>query len=226
MKKILFFIVFVPFFAFCNTIKIKDGLYYGYWVYKDHGAMKEYGVLANEPRKIMGKYILNPVPKFTDDNEIYVKVKGSVPTVYFYQKSVESDLNTVGWAGARFSEGNMVISSSTIRMVTEDTTENIFVGERIPGKKLKFEKDELVPLSLIDENGFNVNCNQYLDINAYRENGLPDYEEPDPKGRKGIGLSYPATVFAVGELGICSAFLDDDIVPQIKNGWIQFRRLN
>lgn len=226
MKKILFFIAVVPFFAFCNTIKVKDGLYYGYWVYKDHGAMKEYGVLANEPRKIMGKYILNPVPKFTDDNEIYVKVKDGIPTVYFYQKNVESDLNTVGWAGARFAEGNMVISSSTIRMVTEDTTENIFVGEKIPGKKIKFEKDELVPLSLIDENGFNVNCNQYLDVNAYRENGLPYYSEPDPEGRKGIEIGYPTTIFAVGELGICSAFLDDDIVPQIKNGWIQFRRLN
>lgn len=34
----------------------------------------------------MGKYILNSVPKFTDDNEIYVNVKGGVPTVYFYQK--------------------------------------------------------------------------------------------------------------------------------------------
>ncbi|KKC62287.1 hypothetical protein WG82_18135 [Citrobacter amalonaticus] len=226
MRKVLFFIVVVPFFAFCNTIKVKDGLYYGYWVYKEHGAMKEYGVLANKPRKNMGKYILSPVPKFTDDNEIYVEVKGGVPTVYFYQKSVESDLNTVGWAGARFAEGNMVISSSTIRMVTEDTTENIFVGDRIPGKKLKFEKDELVPLSLIDDNGFNVNCNQYLDVNAYRENGLPYYSEPDPEGRKGIEISYPTTIFAIGELGICSAFLDDDIVPQIKNGWIQFRRLN
>ncbi|MDH1758773.1 hypothetical protein [Klebsiella michiganensis] len=170
--------------------------------------------------------LIRTFPKFTDDNEIYVEVKGGVPTVYFYQKSVESDLNTVGWAGARFAEGNMVISSSTIRMVTEDTTENIFVGERISGKKLKFEKDELVPLSLIDDNGFNVNCNQYLDVNAYRENGLPYYSEPDPEGRKGIEIGYPTTIFAVGELGICSAFLDDDIVPQIKNGWIQFRRLN
>ncbi|MBL5942547.1 hypothetical protein JBO44_04190 [Enterobacter asburiae] len=222
----MFFIVVVPFFAFCNTIKVKDGLYYGYWVYKEHGAIKEYGVLANKPRKIMGKYILSPVPKFTDDNEIYVEVKGGVPTVYFYQKSVESDLNTVGWAGARFSEGYMVISSSTIRMVTKDTTENIFVGERVPGKKLKFEKDELVPLSLIDDNGFNVSCNQYLDVNAYRENGLPYYSEPDPEGRNGIEIGYPTTIFAVGELGICSAFLDDDIVPQIKKGWIQFRRLN
>ena len=46
------------------------------------------------------------------------------------------------------------------------------------------------------------------------------------KDGEGIGLSYPATVFAVGELGVCSRFLDDDIVPQIKNGWIHFRRLN
>ena len=37
---------------------------------------------------------------------------------------------------------------------------------------------EVVPLSLIDDNSFNVDCNQYLDINAYRENGIPDYEEP------------------------------------------------
>ncbi|WP_075183680.1 hypothetical protein [Pantoea sp. 1.19] len=226
MKKIFFFIAVIPFFAFCNTIKVKDGLYYGYWIYKDHGAMKEYGVLANEPRKVLGKYILSPVSKFTDDNEIYVKVKGGIPTLYFYQKSVASDLNTVGWAGARFSEENMVISSITIRMVTEATTENIFVGEKIPGKKIKFEKDELVPLSLIDENSFNVNCNKYLDVNAYRENGLPYYSEPDPEGRKGVEIGYPTTIFAVGELGICSAFLDGDIAPQIKNGWIQFRRLN
>lgn len=226
MNKILFFIAVVPFFAFCNTIKVKDGLYYGYWVYKDHGAVKEYGVLANEPRKLMGEYILTPVHKFTDDNEIYIKVKGGIPIVYFYQKSVESDLNTVGWAGARFTEGDMIISTSTIRMVTEDATDHIFVGEEFLGKRIRLKKDEVVPLSLIDDNSFNVDCNQYLDINAYRENGIPDYEEPDPKGREGIGLSYPATVFAVGELGVCSAFLDDDIVPQIKNGWIHFRRLN
>lgn len=226
MRKILFFIAVFPYFAFCNTIKVKDGLYYGYWVYKDHGIVKEYGVLANEPRKIMGKYILAPVPKFTDDNEIYIKVKGGIPNIYFYQKSIGSDLNTVGWASARFTEGNMVISASTIRMITEDTTDHIFVGEEFIGKRIRLKKDEMVPLSLIDENGFNVDCNQYLDINAYRENGIPDYEEPDPKGRKGIGLSYPATVFAVDELGICSAFLDDDIVPQIKKGWIQFRRID
>jgi len=226
MNKILFFIAVVPFFALCNTIKVKDGLYYGYWVYKDHGAVKEYGVLANEPRKLMGKYILTPVHKFTDDNEIYIKVKGGIPIVYFYQKSVGSDLNTVGWAGARFTEGDMIISTSTIRMVTEDATDHIFVGEEFLGKRIRLKKDEVVPLSLIDDNSFNVDCNQYLDINAYRENGIPDYEEPDPKGREGIGLSYPATVFAVGELGVCSAFLDDDIVPQIKNGWIHFRRLN
>lgn len=226
MNKILFFIAVVPFFALCNTIKVKDGLYYGYWVYKDHGAVKEYGVLANEPRKLMGKYILTPVHKFTDDNEIYIKVKGGIPIVYFYQKSVGSDLNTVGWAGARFTEGDMIISTSTIRMVTEDATDHIFVGEEFLGKRIRLKKDEVVPLSLIDDNSFNVDCNQYLDINAYRENGIPDYEEPDPKGREGIGLSYPATVFAVGELGVCSAFLDGDIVPQIKNGWIHFRRLN
>lgn len=226
MNKILFFIAVVPFFAFSNNIKVKDGLYYGYWVYKDHGAVKEYGILANEPRKLMGEYILTPVHKFTDDNEIYIKVKGGIPIVYFYQKSVGSDLNTVGWAGARFTEGDMIISTSTIRMVTEDATDHIFVGEEFLGKRIRLKKDEVVPLSLIDDNSFNVDCNQYLDINAYRENGIPDYEEPDPKGREGIGLSYPATVFAVGELGVCSAFLDDDIVPQIKNGWIHFRRLN
>lgn len=225
MKKILFFIAVVPLFAFCNPNKVKDGLYYGYWVYKDHGAMKEYGVLANEPRKIMGKYILTPVPKFTD-NEIYIKVKEGVPTIYFFQKSVESDLNTVGWAVVQFSTGNMIISVSTIRMVTEDTTDHIFVGEKFLGKHISLKKYEVVPLSSIDEKSFNVNCNQYLDVNTYRENGLPYYSEPDPEGRKGLGIGYPITVFAVGELGICSAFLNDDIVPQIKNGWIQFRRLD
>ena len=55
---------------------------------------------------------------------------------------------------------------------------------------------------------------------------IPNVEEPDPSGRKDILVGYPATVFAVGELGICSAFLDNDVVPQIKKGWIQFRRLN
>lgn len=69
-KTAIFLALFLPAIAFSNGIKIKGGLYYGYWVYKDHGAMKEYGVLANDPRKIMGKYILSPVPKFTDDNEI------------------------------------------------------------------------------------------------------------------------------------------------------------
>lgn len=226
MKKIFFSIAFVPFFAFCNNINVKDGLYYGYWVYKEHGAIKEYGVLANNPRKEINKYILTPVPQFAAADEIYIQVKDNIPVVYFYHENVGAELNTIGWGDANFTEEGMVISANTIRMVAEDSVDHVYVGEKFSGKRVGMEKKEVVPFSSIDDDGFKINCNQYLDINGYRDNGLPDYSEPDPEGRKGIGISYPATVFSVLETGICALFFDDDIVPQIKNGWIQFRRIN
>lgn len=75
---------------------------------------------------------------------------------------------------------------------------------------------EKAPIEEVNDKVFSIYCNQYLKANNYAETGLPDVEEPDPSGRKGILVAYPATVFAVGELGICSAFLNDDVVPQIK----------
>lgn len=227
MRKILLCMALAfPLIAFGENVQVKDGLYYSYWVYKDKGALKEYGTLANNPRKEMGKYILTPTPDYSAADEIYILVKGGNPVVYYYHANSGASFNTIGWADAKFSTNSMSIAKNTIRMVTEDTKELAIVGGKFSGKLVKLESDEVVPLRLINTDTFEVDCNQYLSVNGYRDNGIPDYEEPDPQGQEGIGLSYPATVFAVNELGICAAFLDDDVVPQIKNGWIQFRRLN
>ncbi len=227
MKKILLYAALsFPLFAFGENFKIRDGLYYSYWVYKDKGALKEYGNLSNSPRKEMGRYVLTPTLEYTAADEIYMQVKNGEPVLYYYHVNVGAGYNTIGWADAKFSKNNMVIAENTIQMVTEDTKEHIVVGDEFSGKLVRLETDEIAPLRLIDDNTFEVDCNKYLNVNGYKDNGIPDYEEPDPKGRKDIGLSYPATVFSVSEIGICAAFLDDDIVPQIKKGWIQFRRLN
>lgn len=227
MKKIIFYIVLAfPVIAFGKDIQIKDGLYYSYWVYRGEGMLKEYGALSNNPRKENDKYILTPNSDYSAADEIYIQVKGGNPSVYYYHSNSGASLNTIGWADAKFFTGGMSISKNTIRIVSEDTREHVFVGEEFSGKLVGLEKDEIVPLRLISGDTFEVDCNQYLDVNGYRDSGVPDHEEPDPKGREGVGLSYPATVFAANELGICAAFLDDDVVPQIKNGWIQFRRLN
>jgi hypothetical protein len=222
----LYIVLTVPAITFGKNIQIKDGLYYSYWVYKDNGVLKEYDALANNPKKEMGKYSLTPTPDYSAADEIYLQVKGGNPVVYYYHSNSGASLNTIGWAGAKFSSNGLVILENTIQMVSGDTKDNVYVGVNFPGKLVKLESDEVVPLKLIDDDTFEVDCNIYLDANGYRDSGIPDYEELDPKGREGIGLSYPATVFSVGELGICAAFLDEDVVPQIKNGWIQFRRLN
>ncbi|RHX75341.1 hypothetical protein DSY27_10555, partial [Lactobacillus helveticus] len=144
----------------------------------------------------------------------------------FYHESCDADLNVVGWASAKFSEGEMIVSANTIRFLKEDSKERISVGDKFNGKVVRLDIGEKAPIEEVNDKGFSIDCNQYLKANNYAETGLPDVEEPDPSGRKGILVGYPATVFAVGELGICSAFLNDDVVPQIKKGWIQFRRLN
>lgn len=221
-----FLVLFLPAIAFSNGLKIKDGLYYGYWVYKEKGVLKEYGVLANNPKKDSSEYILSPDPEFAATNEIYIKINNNVPTIFFYHESSDADLNVVGWAGAKFSGGEMIVSANTIRFLKEDSKERISVGDKFDGKVVRLDIEEKAPIEEVNDEGFSIDCNQYLKTNNYAETGLPDVEEPDPSGRKDILVGYPATVFAVDELGICSAFLDDDIVSQIKNGWIQFRRLN
>ena len=227
MKKIIFYIFLVfPIITFSKSIQVKDGLYYGYWVYKDRGVLKEYGVLANNPRKDAGEYILSPAPELSATNEIYIQIKNNVPTLFFYHESVDADLNLVGWAEADFSGGEMIVSVNTIRFLKENSKERISVGDKFNGKVIRLDIGEKVPIGEVNGKGFSIDCNQYLEANGYAETGLPDVEESDPSGRKGILVGYPATVFAVGELGICSAFLNDDVVPKIKKGWIQFRRLN
>ncbi|POT59878.1 hypothetical protein C3432_04000 [Citrobacter amalonaticus] len=227
MKKIfLYMILFFPVITCAKTIQIKDGLYYGYWVYKDKGVLKEYGVLANNPRKDSGEYILNPVPELAVANEIYVEIKDNVPELYFYHESSDADLNVVGWADAKFLGNDMIVLANTIRFLNEDSKERVSVGKKFNGKVVQLKNEEVVPINAVNGEGFSVDCNNYMKSNNYAETGLPDVEESDPSSRKDILIGYPATVFAVGELGICSAFLDEDIVPQIKNGWIQFRRLN
>ncbi|WP_227660665.1 hypothetical protein [Hafnia alvei] len=221
-----FLTLFLPAIAYSNGIKMKDGLYYGYWVYKDKRLLKEYGVLANNPRKDAGEYILSPVPELSATDEIYIQIKNNVPTIFFYHESSDAYLNVVGWAGAKFSGGEMIVSANTIRFLKEDSKERISVGDKFNGKVVRLDIGERAPIKDVNDKGFSIDCNQYLKANNYAETGLPDVEEPDSSGRKDIFVGYLATVFAVGELGICSAFLSDDIVPQIKNGWIQFRRLN
>ncbi|EPY1491753.1 hypothetical protein [Klebsiella michiganensis] len=71
-KLMSFLALFLPAVAFSNRIKIKDGLYYGYWVYKNKGVLKEYGVLANNPRKDAGEYILSPTSELAATDEIYI----------------------------------------------------------------------------------------------------------------------------------------------------------
>ncbi|MDO2433354.1 hypothetical protein Q2V57_17500 [Enterobacter bugandensis] len=100
-----------------------------------------------------------------------------------------------------FFKNNILISENTIRMVTEDVKEHV-VGDNFSGKLVRLENDKVVPLRLISDNTFEVNCNKYINVNGYRGNGIPDYEELDPKGRKGIDLSYPAPVFSVSDIGI------------------------
>lgn len=226
LKLMCFLALFIPVAAFSNAIKIKDGLYYGYWVYKDRGVLKEYGVLANNPKKENGEYILTPTPKYTADDEIYMQVKGSKSVVYFYHANVVSDFNTIGWADVKINSNNISIGENTIRMVTDDTKERVAVGGKFSGKIVKLESDEIVPFKVINDDIFEVDCNQYLKANGYRENGIPYYDEPDPQGREGSGDAYTATVFVHDELGICATFLDDGVVREIKKGWIQFRRLN
>lgn len=52
MRRILLYAIFAfPLFAFGENFKIKDGLYYSYWVFKGKGTLKEYGNLTNNPRK-------------------------------------------------------------------------------------------------------------------------------------------------------------------------------
>lgn len=227
MKKIILYIILIfPVITFAKSIKVKDGLYYGYWVYKDKGVLKEYGVLANNPRKYAGEYILSPAPELAATDEIYILIKNNVPTIFFYHESSDADLNVVGWAGAKFSGGGMIVSANTIRFLKEDSKERISVGDKFNGKVVRLDIEEKAPIDEVNDKGFSIDCNEYLKANNYAETGLPDVEEPDPSGRKDILVGFPATVFAVGELGICSAFLNDDIVLQIKKGWIQFRRLN
>lgn len=227
MKKIIIYVFLIfPVITFAKNIQVKDGLYYGYWVYKDKGVLKEYGVLANNPRKDAGEYILSPTSELAATDEIYIKIKDNVPTIFFYHESNDADLNVVGWAGAKFSGGEMIVSANTIRFLKEDSKERISVGDKFNGKVVRLDIGEKAPIEEVNDKGFSIDCNQYLKANNYAETGLPDVEGPDPSGRKGILVGYPATVFAVGELGICSAFLYDDVVPQIKKGWIQFRRLN
>lgn len=227
MKKIILYVFLIfPVITFAKNTQVKDGLYYGYWVYKDKGVLKEYGVLANNPRKDAGEYILSPTSELAATDEIYIQIKDNVPTIFFYHESSDADLNVVGWASANFSEGEMIVSANTIRFLKEDSKERISVGDKFNGKVVRLDIGEKAPIEEVNDKGFSIDCNQYLKANNYAETGLPDVEEPDPSGRKGILVGYPATVFAVGELGICSAFLNDDVVPQIKKGWIQFRRLN
>lgn len=219
-------ILIFPVIACAKTIQIQDGLYYGYWVYKDKGVLKEYGVLANNPRKDADEYILNPVPKFTATDEIYIEIKNNTPTLFFYHEASDADLNVVGWSDANFLGSEMILSANTIRFLKEDEKERISVGKKFNGKVVQLKTLERAPIKMSNNEEFSIDCNQYLKTNNYAETGLPNVEEPDPSGRKDVLIGYPATVFAVGELGICSAFLDDNVVPQIKNGWIQFRRLN
>lgn len=225
-KTVLFLATIIPLLAFGKNIQMKDGLYYGYWVYKDKGMSKKYGVLANKPRKDAGEYILSPTSKSTATDEIYIQIKSNTPTLFFHHESSDADLNVAGWAGAKFIGSEMIISANTIRFLKEDSQERISVGDKFNGKVVQLKVGEKAPINAVDDEGFSVDCNEYLKVNNYMEMGLPDVEEPDPSGRKDILIGYPATVFAVGELGICSAFFDNDVVPQIKNGWIQFRRLN
>lgn len=58
-----FLTLFLSAIVFSNDIKVKDGLYYGYWVHKDKGVLKEHEVLANNLRKDAGKYISSPAPE-------------------------------------------------------------------------------------------------------------------------------------------------------------------
>lgn len=226
MKKIFLLTMLIfPLIACAKNIKIKDGLYYGYWVYRDKEVLKEYGFLANNPRKDAGEYILNPLPELSAANEIYIKVKKNTPSLYYYHESSDADFNVAGWSGAKFVGNDMIVSTNTIRLLKEDSKERISVGREFNGKVVKLKVEEVVPINSIDDQGFNIDCYQYLEANNYAETGIPDVVAPDPLGRKDILVGYPATVFAVGEFGICSALLDDDVVPQIKNGWIQFRRL-
>lgn len=138
-KLMPFIALLLPTIAFGNGIKTKDDLFYGYWVYKDKGVLKEYGVLANNPRKDAGEYILSPASELAATDEIYIQIKDNVPTIFFYHESSDADLNVVGWAGAKFSGGEMIVSANTIRFLKEDSKERISVGDKFNGKVVRLD---------------------------------------------------------------------------------------
>lgn len=166
-----------------------------------------------------------PVTELNVANEIYIKVENGNPSLYYYHVNIGADLNTIGWASAGFTEEGMIIYKNTIRMAKEDLAENISVGQHFSGKLISLKENERVPLELINKDSFKIDCNKYLKVNKYKEKGIPYYEDSGSKGSGKVLIGYPATIFAVGDSGICSALLNDEGTPQVKKGWIQFRRI-
>lgn len=228
MIKALFIIMSYLGFSYCaNAEKPSDGLYYSFWSYQSHGKIKEYPVLKNKPEKINDKYILSKAGEYGGDDEIYIQIKNGMPALYYTHASNESLDITHGWADAHFIDNKIIISTSTI--VTTLTSDgkggdkDIFVGVPFFGKKVPLIKNEIVPFEKTDENSFKVDCNKYLDVNDYRNGDIPDYSE-SISGDKSLRQSYGGTVFINGER-LCSLFLDDDISPEIKKGWIAFKKI-
>ncbi|RJT45064.1 hypothetical protein [Rahnella woolbedingensis] len=229
MKKITIIVLAslgFPYYA--NAEKPSDGLYYSYWNYKSDGKIKEYSVLKNKPEKVSNKYILSKPGKYGGDDEIYIDIKNGAPTLYYSHANNESQSITRGWADARFVDNEIIISASTIitTSIKDDMkiSKDNFVGDQFPGKKIPLERNEIVPFETINSNSFKVDCNKYLDINNYRGGDIPDYNE-SISGDKNLRQSYGGTVFINGEQ-LCALFLDDDIAPEIKNGWISFKKIN
>lgn len=218
---ILFLCVIIPLKALPSET-VKDGLYYSYWVYSDNGEIKTYSALANSPkRNEQGKFVLSNKDGSSLEDEIFINIQNGNTTIY-YQQGIPTDNGnfvTFGWANAILSKNKITISPVNIKITPITDLKNVPtvpVNIKFKGKSLPLDKKEIFSLEEITTDSFKVNCASYLKDNKYRENGLPLYDDGSQ--------SYNATIFST-ENGVCGLLLEDDITPEIKHGWILFKKI-
>ncbi len=214
---LIFLIMQLPFYV--NANNLKNGLYYSKWVYSENNIEELYPVLSNKVDQDKNGVYLLPDDASIIGDEIYLQVSGGAINLFYRHVNDDGSVVTIGRGNADVLDGAFSIKSNISNTFFDGKvpSRKFYINSAFSGRETSPSKKEIVPFKIERPDTFSVDCEKYLKINGYYENGLPDYTEDD--------ISYNTNIFAT-DSGICGLLLNDDIVPQIKNGWIQFRRLN
>lgn len=221
MKIFIFFcFLFSSFVTNANTLSLIPGIYHLEWAYGKNDNYKIVSGVIGGMEKIGNNYYFKNKMNDQSNDEVYIVIDKTSGFIFYKHEEIEGG-PTIGWANILIKDGMIVISPPTTKNFYDNTNgDSDFnvkykIGNEFPGHKSAKKDLEMIPMQIIKEDSFKVDCQQYFKLNKRSEN---------KRNANDSTQSYSSVVL-LSDDGLCNSILNKHNKIEVLNGWMLFKRV-